>query len=95
MMAEFSFIVPVYKVEDCLGRCVDSLLSQRYDQDKIEIILVDDGSPDQSGEICDRYAREHQNIRVFHKENGGLSDARNYGLKQAAKEYVIFVDSDD
>lgn len=88
-----SVIVPVYKVEDYLGRCVDSLLSQTYDN--LEIILVNDGSPDNSGKICDDYAARDCRIRVIHKENGGLSSARNAGIDIARGEYLGFVDSDD
>ena len=88
-----SVVVPVYKVEDYLGRCVDSLLAQTYEN--LEIILVDDGSPDGSGKICDAYAERDSRVRVIHKENGGLSSARNAGLDIAQGEYVGFVDSDD
>ena len=89
----FSVIIPVYKVEDCLRQCIDSVLRQNYDD--YEILLVDDGSPDSCGAICDDYAEHFPNIRVIHKENGGLSDARNYGMKHASGEYLIFIDSDD
>lgn len=88
-----SIIVPVYKVEQYLPRCVDSLLAQTYPH--LEIILVDDGSPDGSGEICDGYAKKDPRIRVIHKENGGLSSARNAGIEVAKGEYLGFVDSDD
>lgn len=88
-----SIIVPVYKVEAYLNRCVDSLLAQTYD--KLELILVDDGSPDRCGEICDEYAEKDCRIRVIHKENGGLSDARNAGIEAARGEYLGFCDSDD
>ncbi len=88
-----SIIVPIYKVEQYLKRCLDSLVNQTYKN--IEIILVDDGSPDQCPQICDDYAREDSRIKVIHKENGGLSDARNTGLKAATGEYVMYVDSDD
>ena len=88
-----SVIVPVYKVEDYLGRCVDSLLNQTYEN--LEIILVDDGSPDRSGAICDDYAARDPRIRVIHKPNGGLSSARNAGIDIARGEYLGFVDSDD
>jgi len=88
-----SVIVPVYKVEDYLSRCVDSILSQTYTN--IEIILVDDGSPDRCGEICDRYAQHDPRVRVIHKENGGLSDARNAGIEIAKGQYISFIDSDD
>lgn len=88
-----SVIVPVYKVEQYLPRCVDSLLHQTYEN--LEIILVDDGSPDRCGEICEEYARKDPRIRVIHKENGGLSSARNAGIDVARGEYLGFVDSDD
>jgi len=88
-----SIIVPIYKVEEYLPRCVDSLLGQT-DGD-FELILVDDGSPDRCGAICDEYAAKDPRIVVIHKENGGLSDARNAGLEIARGEYIAFVDSDD
>lgn len=88
-----SVIVPVYKVEALLPRCVDSILGQTCEN--LEIILVDDGSPDGSGKLCDDYARKDSRIRVIHKENGGLSSARNAGLDVATGEYIAFVDSDD
>lgn len=88
-----SVIVPVYKVEDLLSRCVDSIARQSYQN--LEIILVDDGSPDRCGEICDDYARRDSRIRVIHKPNGGLSDARNAALDIASGAYLTFVDSDD
>ncbi len=87
-------IVPVYRVEPYLNKCVDSLLDQTYD-DYI-VTLVDDGSPDKCPIICDEYAMKYpQKVRVFHKTNGGLSDARNYAVKRSESEFVIFVDSDD
>lgn len=88
-----SIIVPIYKVEKYIHRCIDSLLIQTYSN--LEIILVDDGSPDSCGEICDWYALQDQRIKVVHKENGGLSDARNMGISVAQGEYIGFVDSDD
>ncbi len=88
-----SVIVPVYKVEEYLERCVCSLTSQTYEN--LEILLVDDGSPDSCGAMCDSFAREDPRIRVIHKENGGLSSARNAGIDQARGEYLGFVDSDD
>lgn len=93
MDKKLSFILPIYKVEAYLPQCVDSILSQATDA--CEIILVDDGSPDGCGAICDRYAEEHAIVSVIHKANGGLSDARNAGFAQARGEYVLFVDSDD
>lgn len=88
-----SVIVPVYKVEKYLRACVDSILSQSYE--RLEIILVDDGSPDDCGSICDAYQEQDYRVRVIHKKNGGLSDARNAGLEIASGEWVTFVDSDD
>lgn len=88
-----SVIIPVYNVEDTLPRCVESVLNQTFPD--WEAILVDDGATDSSGLICDRYALEDTRIRVIHKENGGLSDARNCGLDMAQGEYVTFIDSDD
>lgn len=88
-----SVIVPVYNVEAYLPRCVDSILQQSYDN--LEVILVDDGSKDGSGRICDEYARRDSRVKVLHKENGGLSSARNAGLDAAAGAYLTFVDSDD
>lgn len=88
-----SIIIPVYKAEAYLHKCVDSLLAQTMTD--FEVLLVDDGSPDRSGAICDEYAAKDSRIRVFHKENGGVSSARNLGLDNACGEYVMFVDSDD
>ena len=90
---KISIIVPVYRVEHELDRCVQSLLRQTYGN--IEIILVDDGSPDSCPEMCDEFARQDNRVRVIHKRNGGLSDARNGGLKVASGEYILYVDSDD
>lgn len=88
-----SVIVPIYKVEDYLCRCVDSIINQTYKN--LEIILVDDGSPDNCPAICEEYAKKDNRIKVIHKKNGGLSDARNAGMKIANGEYVSFIDSDD
>ncbi len=88
-----SVIVPIYNVEEYLPKCVDSIINQSYKN--LEIILVDDGSPDNSPQICDEYAQKDSRIKVIHKENGGLSDARNVGLKASNGEYVSFIDSDD
>ena len=88
-----SVIVPIYKVEKYLAICVDSLLRQSYGN--LEVILVDDGSPDECPAICDKYQNKDNRIKVIHKKNGGLSDARNVGLDIAQGEYVAFVDSDD
>lgn len=90
---KISFIVPVYKVENFLRQCVESIVSQSYKNK--EIILVDDGSPDNSPELCDKLTSEYDCVVVIHKENGGLSDARNVGLKNATGDYVVFVDGDD
>jgi len=88
-----SVIVAVYNIEEYLPRCVDSILAQTYG--KLEIILVDDGSKDRSGSICDDYAGKDPRVRVIHKKNGGLSDARNAGMDVASGEYIGFVDGDD
>lgn len=88
-----SVIVPVYKVEAYLGRCVRSILAQTYKN--LEIILVDDGSPDNCGAMCDEFAALHSRIHVLHKKNGGLSDARNSGVEKSNGKYIAFVDSDD
>lgn len=89
-----SVIIPVYNVEKYLRRCVDSILNQTISN--YEIILVDDGATDTSGLICDEYAKKYHNkIRVYHKKNGGLSDARNYGIVHASGTLITFIDSDD
>lgn len=92
-MPKISVIVPVYKVEECVSKCIESVLAQKYTD--FELILVDDGSPDRSGEICDKYAQKDKRIRVLHQKNGGVSSARNLGLKNAIGEWVCFIDSDD
>lgn len=92
-MPQISVIVPVYKVEPYLRRCVDSILAQTFAD--FELILVDDGSPDNCGAICDEYAQKDSRVRVVHKENGGLSSARNAGLDMAVGSYILFADSDD
>ena len=92
-MALISVIIPVYKVEEYLENCIQSVIKQTVSD--LEIILVDDGSPDQCPEICDLWADKDSRIKVIHKENGGLSDARNAGLDIAQGEYLSFVDSDD
>ena len=92
-MAEVSIIVPVYQVEKYIRQCVDSILAQTFTD--FELILVDDGSKDMSGKICDEYAGMDGRVKVIHKENGGLSDARNIGMDQAVAHYFMFVDSDD
>lgn len=88
-----SVIVPVYNVEKYIRRCLDSIVNQTYSN--LEIILIDDGSKDASGKICDEYAKKDNRITVIHKQNGGLSDARNYGIDKAKGNYISFVDSDD
>ena len=88
-----SVIVPIYKVEKDLAACVQSICNQTYT--KLEIILVDDGSPDNCGQMCDEFARNDARIKVIHKVNGGLSQARNAGMNIMTGEYVTFVDSDD
>lgn len=93
MTPKLSVIVPVYQVESYLSACIDSLLQQDYAP--VEILLIDDGSTDKSGEICDAYAAQDQRIRVIHRSNGGLSAARNTGLAQIQGDYFTFVDSDD
>ena len=90
---KLSIIIPVYRVEDTLDRCVESVLKQDYND--MEIILVDDGSPDNCPQKCDDWSRKDSRIRVIHKANGGLSDARNAGLDIAQGDYISFVDSDD
>ena len=92
-MAEVSIIVPVYQVEKYIRQCVDSILAQTFTD--FELILVDDGSKDKSGQICDEYARMDTRVKVIHKENGGAADTRNRGMDQAVGYYVMFVDSDD
>lgn len=89
----FSIIIPIYNVEVYLNPCVESVLAQSFDD--YEVILVDDGSPDGSAAICDEYDRKCDKVKVIHKQNGGLSDARNAGLDVAQGEYIIFLDSDD
>lgn len=88
-----SIIVPIYNVEKYIHRCIDSIINQTYEN--IEIILVDDGSSDGSGEICDEYQRKDERIKVIHKKNGGLGFARNSGLDVASGKYVTFIDGDD
>ena len=92
-METISIIVPIYNVERYIRRAVDSIRSQIYTS--LEIILVDDGSPDNSGAICDEYAKIDSRIKVIHKKNGGLSDARNVGIEAATGAYLGFVDGDD
>ncbi|MBO0992541.1 glycosyltransferase family 2 protein [Bacillus sp. SD088] len=93
MSAKVSVVVPIYKVEEYLHRCIDSICEQTYPN--LEIILVNDGSPDRSGKIIDEYAAKDPRIISIHKENGGLSDARNAGMEYVSGEFILFVDSDD
>lgn len=88
-----SIIVPIYNAESTLGRCVNSILEQTFHN--WELLLIDDGSIDHSGELCDQYASKDQRIKVFHKRNGGVSSARNYGLGKVSGEWINFVDADD
>lgn len=90
---KISIIVPVYKAEEYLPRCIESILSQDFTD--FEVLLIDDGSPDNSGKICDEYAVKDNRIRVFHKKNGGVSSARNLGLDNARGEWISFIDADD
>lgn len=92
-MPKFSIIIPIYNVEPYIRDCIESVLSQTFSD--YELLLVDDGSPDQCGIICDEYAQKDSRIRVIHKKNGGLSDARNAGLELARGEYIYFLDGDD
>lgn len=92
-MPLISIIVPVYNSEKTLNRCIDSILSQTFHD--WELLLIDDGSTDCSGEICDEYAIKDKRVKVFHKGNGGVSSARNVGLNNAKGEWITFIDSDD
>lgn len=92
-MTKVSVVIPVYNVESFIGKCVDSVLSQTFCD--FELILVDDGSIDKSGCICDEYAKKDTRVKVFHKHNEGVSNARNFGIKHAIGEWICFVDSDD
>lgn len=91
--AKISVIVPIYKVENYLEKCITSIINQTYKN--LEIILVDDGSPDRCGDICDKFAKMDNRIKVIHKENGGLSSARNSGIDISTGDYISFIDSDD
>ena len=90
---KISVIIPIYKAENFLQMCVDSILRQTFKE--FEIVLVDDGSPDRSGQICDKYAAQHQNIIVIHQENAGINKARYAGVKKATSDWITFVDNDD
>lgn len=93
MTPKISIIIPVYKAEKFLKKCLDSIISQKYQN--YEILLINDGSPDQSGTICNEYAIKYNKIKAYHKENGGVSSARNLGIKEAKGEWICFIDSDD
>lgn len=90
---ELSVIVPIYNMEKYLSKCINSILIQTFSN--MEILLIDDGSEDSSSEICDYYSKKDKRIKVFHKKNGGLSDAKNFGINKAIGKYITFVDSDD
>lgn len=92
-MPEISVIVPVYRAEAFLRKCTESILTQTFAD--LELLLIDDGSPDKSGQLCDQIAQEDPRVRVFHKENGGVSSARNLGMAEAQGRYIAFADSDD
>lgn len=92
-MDKVSIVVPVYNAENCINTCIDSLLQQDYEN--IEIILVDDGSQDNSSSICDRYAAKDKRVHVYHRKNSGVSSARNFGISCTTGKYIMFVDSDD
>ena len=89
----FSVIVPIYNIEKYIRRCIDSVLLQSFTD--FELILVDDGSPDRCGAICDEYAKKDERIKVIHKENGGLVSARQAGIKVASGDYIFHLDGDD
>ena len=88
-----TLIIPVYKVEDLLPRCMESIFNQTYKN--LEIILIDDGSPDKCPILCDNYKKRDSRVKVIHKKNGGLSSARNVGINYSTGEYICFIDSDD
>ena len=93
MNPKISIIVPVYNVENILRYCVDSILRQSFSD--FEVLLIDDGSKDNSGSLCDELQLQDSRIKVFHKKNGGLSDARNFGIEHASGDFYLFIDSDD
>ena len=88
-----SVIFPIYNVEEYIRACVDSILNQSFKN--IEVLLVDDGSPDNSSAIIDEYSKKDKRVKALHKQNGGLSDARNYGIENASGDYLMFIDGDD
>ena len=91
-MPKISIIVPIYKAEAVLAKCVDSVLAQTCSD--WELLLIDDGSPDGSGALCDDYAGQDDRVRVFHKSNGGVSSARNLGMAEAGGDHILFIDAD-
>ena len=93
MGPKVSIIVPIYNAQKTLRRCIDSILNQDYTD--FQLLLIDDGSKDDSGRICDEYASEDERVHVIHKENSGVSDSRNLALNEAKGEYLQFLDSDD
>lgn len=93
MIPQISIVVPIYKVEKYLSECIDSILSQSFSN--FELLLIDDGSPDNCGVICDEYAKKDNRIKVFHQPNGGASKARNLGIKKACAHWITFIDADD
>ena len=93
MKPEITIIVPVYNTESFLHKCINSILSQSYTN--FELLLINDGSSDKSGEICDKFALKDDRIKVFHKKNGGVSSSRNLGINNAQGKWIMFIDSDD
>ena len=94
-MIKYSFLVPVYNVENYLGKCLESILNQTFDRNQFEIVLTDDGSTDESSSICDEYEQRYENVSVIHQANSGLLAARVNGIRNSRGEYLVFVDSDD
>ena len=94
-MVKYSFLVPVYNVENYLKKCIESIIVQKDFTSNCELILVDDGSTDLSGEICDSFVQKYQNVTVVHQENKGLIQSRRIGIENSKGEYLIFIDSDD
>ena len=94
-VTKISIIIPVYNVENYLARCLDSIFKHTIPKFEYEVLLVDDGSTDGSGNICDKYEKDYEIVQAIHKENGGVSSARNIGLQEATGEYIAFVDPDD
>ena len=93
MNKKISVVIPVYKCEDTISKCIESILNQSYKN--LEVILIDDGSPDNSGKICKEYSKRDNRVKVIHKKNGGVSSARNLGIDEATGDYITFIDSDD